>query len=160
MAGSKGRGKGEGENSERRIVAKNRQALALRLRTHGATYQQIADEIGYATAYSAQLAVNAALKATLAEPAAEYRAMHRQRIEGVLRSFAPGMMAGVPRSGEVYLAALAQLAKLDGLDAPQKFSFDETMEAQTRAAARELGVDEEWAVGQARKALVAMASAK
>lgn len=150
-------GQGEGKNSPRKIEAKNKQAIALRLRTHGATYAQIADELGYSGEASAYKAVNTALKATLAEPAAEYRAMHRQRIEGVLRAFAPGMMAGVPRSGEVYLAALAQLAKLDGLDAPQKFSFEETLEAETRAAARAIGVDEEWAVGQARKALAAMA---
>lgn len=160
MAPPKGRGRGEDESSPRRITAKEKQARALRLRLHGASYRQIAEEIGYRDESGARTAVQAAMQATIQEPADEYRNMHRQRLEGVLRAYAPGMMAGDWKAGEVYLAALQQLAKLDGLDAPKRVRFEESdMETKVREAARKLGINEDEAVARAAEAWKRLADA-
>ncbi|MGI5179552.1 hypothetical protein ACQEVZ_24795 [Dactylosporangium sp. CA-152071] len=59
-------------------------AEACRLRSDGVGYQEIADRFGYANASSAWKAVNRALKATVAEPAARLRALELLRLDAAL----------------------------------------------------------------------------
>lgn len=153
MAGVKGRGRGESESSPRRVTAKERQARAMRLRITGATYQQIADELGYRTPGAARDAIQSAMQATIQEPADEYRALHRERLLTLLRHAMPGVMAGVARSIEVARGVLDSLAKLDGLDAPKRIRFEDDLEAETRAMAVQAGLDPDEAVEDVREML-------
>jgi len=57
----------------RRVKAHERHLQALELRKAGATYQVIADQLGYASPKGAHKAVTSALKATLREAGDDVR---------------------------------------------------------------------------------------
>ncbi|MEE4491604.1 hypothetical protein [Streptomyces sp. BE230] len=65
----------------RSLTTAEREAEAARLRSRGWTYQQIADEVGYKYRADAYNAVQAALKATVREPADELRALELMRLD-------------------------------------------------------------------------------
>jgi hypothetical protein len=77
----KGRGRGESATSPRRLKAKDKQLQALTLRKAGATYEQIAEAVGYRDKSGARKAVEAALRETLREPAEEVRELERMRLD-------------------------------------------------------------------------------
>lgn len=62
-----------------------RDAEALRLRSRGWTYQQIADELGYYDRRTAYRAVEQALKDTLQEPAENLRKLEVDRLDEMYR---------------------------------------------------------------------------
>ena len=64
---------GESRTSPRRIDAVAKQHKALALRYSGATFDAIAQELGYANRQGAHMAVEAALQKTIQEPADELR---------------------------------------------------------------------------------------
>ena len=110
----------ESRTSPRRIQAVFRQRQALELRLGGAPYHSIASALGYATAYGAQLAIEAALKKTLQEPAEDVRKIELERLDALLLA-----VWGKARKGDYFaidaaLKILARRAKLLGLDAPVK----------------------------------------
>lgn len=65
----------------RSLATAQRDAEACRLRTLGHTYDQIAAELGYRNRALAWRAVQRALYATVAEPAAEVRALELARLD-------------------------------------------------------------------------------
>ena len=77
--GKKGRG-GRGRYI-RTDESAARDAEACRLRTDGATYQRIADELGYADPSAAWKAVDRALRAIVAEPASRLKSMELARLD-------------------------------------------------------------------------------
>jgi Arc/MetJ family transcription regulator len=97
-----------------------RQRRALELRSAGATYEQIAQALGYAGTAGARHAVKLALKATLREPAEEVRQMALDRLDVALRAIWPRIVAG----DDAAIASLIRLekrrAELLGLDAPTR----------------------------------------
>src|SRR5687768_12045359 len=62
-----------------------RDAEACRLRVQGLNYEQIAAKLGFADRSTARKAVERALRATVAEPAAELRTMELSRIDAALQ---------------------------------------------------------------------------
>jgi hypothetical protein len=68
----------------RRLKAHSRHLQALELRKAGATYQAIADQLGYANAQGAHKAVASALKATLREAAEDVRELELTRLDTML----------------------------------------------------------------------------
>lgn len=95
----------------------------LELRTAGKGFAEIAKQLGYADASGPFHAVQAALKATLAEAAAEYRQVLLLRLDRLLLAMDRGIRRG---SYHHVLAALKieeRRAKLLGLDAPEKHNL-------------------------------------
>jgi len=111
--------------SENRLTAVERQRRALELRISGATYVEIADALGYGGPSSAHKAVKTALRKTLQEPADDLREIEVARMDVMLQSLWPKVLAGSARSVEVAIKVLERRAKLLGLDAPLKFSVEQ-----------------------------------
>jgi hypothetical protein len=107
-------------NLDRRLAARERQLRALELRLAGVTYQQIADELGYAGRQGAFKAVEAALKLTLREPADNLRRISAERLDRATLAIWRAVNAGDLQAIDRLLRIEARRAKLLGLDAPQR----------------------------------------
>lgn len=95
-------------------------AEALRLRTAGLSYDEIAERLGYSNRSGAYKVVQKALQDTIQEPADEYRTLHRRRLEAIVSAYWSEMQAGNEKAASVVARALADLAELDGLNAPKR----------------------------------------
>lgn len=80
----KGRGHGEDAASPRRIEAAEKRQRALELRKAGATYDKIAQQVGYSNRGNAQRAVQTALREVTADPAREVIAIELERLDAML----------------------------------------------------------------------------
>src|SRR4051794_30654414 len=78
---AKQRGHGEAKTSPRRVLAVDRQRMALQLRASGATFDEIAAKLHYAGRSSAYHAVQDALEKTLREPAETLRTLELERLD-------------------------------------------------------------------------------
>lgn len=150
-----------------------RDAEACRLRTHGATYQQIADQLGFRHRDGAYRAVQRALHATVAEPAGELRQLELARLEELWRRAWQvlardhyvtqlGHLVQGPDGGPLVddapkLAAIDRLLKVQqrraallGLDAPTKVQAItvDTVEAEIERLSRQLGITGDSGGGQ------------
>jgi hypothetical protein len=108
-----------GKRREQRTQIRDLQAMELR--KAGASYDQIARQMGYAQKSGAHHAVMRALKAALQardESAAEMREMEAQRINAYLLGIYQKATHGDPRAIEVALKLSERMAALFGLDAP------------------------------------------
>jgi hypothetical protein len=97
-----------------------RWAKALSLRKAGASYDQIARQLGYADASGAYLAVQKALLATIQEPADELRQMEIERLDMICLAIVAEVKKGHLGAIDRWLKVSERRAKLLGLDAPQK----------------------------------------
>lgn len=138
-----------------------RQARAVELRKSGHTFQQIADELGYAGHQGAYKAVMAALKKTLQEPTDELRSLELERLDTMLRSLWPAIIAAnayTPRTVEVALKVMDRRAALLGLDAPKQVEDHRTVTITVMAQqlAEQTGLNEQDIIAEA-EAIVAKA---
>ncbi|MEU9760278.1 hypothetical protein AB0D98_11020 [Streptomyces sp. NPDC047987] len=131
----------------RRPETAERYAAAARLRAQGRTFQQIADELGFASKGAAHDAVNRALHAIVAPDAEALRAREAERLDGLYEealavldrthyAHSGGRLIVGPDEQPVIddgprLAAIRELRslresyrKLHGLDAPARVSVD------------------------------------
>ena len=108
------------DSQTRRVQAHTRHLQALELRKAGATYQAIADQLGYANARGAHKAVASALKATLREPADEVRDLEVARLDAMLLPLWRRVQQGDERAVDRALKIMERRARLLGLDAPSK----------------------------------------
>jgi len=163
------RGRSGGGRFIRTDESAERDAEACRLRTNGATYRQIADQLGYADESSAWKAVDRALRATVAEPAAKVRMIELARLDLLFAEAYRVMRAEhvVVSNGRVVmdpadptkplrddgptLAAIDRLVKIGerrarlwGLDAPIKVDLPTygQVEAEIARLATELGMND------------------
>ena len=111
---------GESKMSPRRIEAVRRQQHALELRMAGRTWQEIADNLGYANHSGALLAVKAALQSTLRPPADHYRALTLERLTKVLQVHWPLMLQADAVATRLCLQVIGDIRQLMGLDSPSK----------------------------------------
>jgi hypothetical protein len=102
----------------KRVRAHDRHLAALELRKAGATYQMIADQLGYAHAKGAHKAVESALKATLREPAEAVRELELVRLDAMLLALWRRVQQGDERAINTALRIDERRAKLLGLEAP------------------------------------------
>lgn len=111
---------GESATSPRRIEAVERQRQAVELRKAGASFRQIAEQLGYSSAGGAYKAVMTALRKTLREPADEMRGLELDRLD--MLTFALWSEAQQGNLGAIdrLLRVMERRAKLLGLDAPSK----------------------------------------
>lgn len=138
------------------ITTVERQAQAVELRKAGCTFQQIADQLGYAGHQGAYKAVMAALRKTLQEPSDELRTMELERLDAMLNALWPQIMARnqfTPRAVEVALKVMDRRAALVGLDAPKQVEDHRTITISIMAQklAEETGLDEHEIVAEAQR---------
>ena len=110
----------ESKLSPRRIEAIQKQETALGLRMAGRTWQEVADQLGYANHSGAIAAVNSALTRTLQEPAENYRALNIERFTKILQVNWRAMLNRDADATKFCLQAIEGINKIMGLNAPAK----------------------------------------
>ena len=100
-------------------LVKERRAIELRIT--GATYAQIADELGYASKGPAHKAVIRGLRRWGTEPAEELRKLEAARLDAATAAIWPKVEEGDLPAIAVYLRISARRARMLGLDPPQEF---------------------------------------
>ena len=121
------------------ITAAEKQRRALELRKAGATFEQIADSLGYAFPAAAAKAVKTALKRTIQEPADEVRELELARLDAMLFAIWPRVKQGNLQAIDRALKIMARRAEYLGLDAPAKIDIS----VLVKQAAEQLGLTDE-----------------
>lgn len=106
----------------RRLIALERQRMALELRKSGATFAQIAEHVGYSSPNSAWRAVQSALKEITHEPALELRTLEMERYNYYLLKLWPDVQKGSRAAIETALRVQDRIDKLNGLEAPTEIT--------------------------------------
>ncbi len=101
-------------------LASWRRSEAVRLRTTGRTYQQIADALGYANRGTVQRIVAQALEAREAESVKLLRQVELDRLEALHEALWPQAMQGDVPSVLAVLRVIDQQARLLGLAEPPR----------------------------------------
>ena len=102
-----------------KIAAAERQRKALELRMVGATFQAIADTLGYGNRSSATDAITRALRDTAPkELTDEVRRIENERLDALWRPMYHRAIGGDYLAVDRCLRIMAQRAALNGLDAP------------------------------------------
>ena len=112
--------RGQMSNQTGRVKAHTRHLQALELRKAGATYQAIADQLGYAHAKGAHKAVASALKATLREPADDVRELEIARLDAALLAIWRRVQRGDDKAIDRLLGIMKRRMELLGLAAPRR----------------------------------------
>lgn len=119
-------------NGNRRATAHNaeitdKERQALELRKAGASFDQIAERLGYSDRSGAHRAVSRALQSVLKEPAEELRALEAERLDRLLLAFWNDALDGDVKAADRVLRIMDQRAKLQGLNMPTKIDVDSTV---------------------------------
>lgn len=101
------------------IETADRQSRALDLRRLGASYDRIAEQLGYKNRSGAWHAVQAALRRAVVEPAREQRIIADQRLDFLLQRTLSAFANGDLDQVRNVLAIEKRRADLWGLDAPK-----------------------------------------
>ena len=103
-------------DKSKKLNSFQRQQTALHLRAAGASYAQIAKELGFASRSGAHKSVTSAMKKLQVESVRELRTLHSVRIgEIILKLWSD---RGDPPAARALLACLEREARLFGLDEP------------------------------------------
>ena len=152
MAGAR---QGKGQQSQRVAQARVRASKALDLRVMGATYDQIAEQLGYNSHQAAAKAIGSALDRLEKEPAEKVRKLELRRLDRMQRVLAVRVMEGDEKAHDRWLAIMAHRARLLGLAAPVKaeivadvkanvqaeFKLDPAFTAEVVRIAKEAGIE-------------------
>lgn len=112
------------ENDKREITAAARDTDAVKLRVAGATFQQIADQLGYVDKSHASQAVKRCLKKAAREATQEMFELELQRLEDLQVTYWVQARAGDKKAAELCLKIIDRRCKLLGLDAAIKIDHD------------------------------------
>lgn len=99
-----------------KVNAQQRAAKALELRKGGATFDQIAQQLGYAGRGKAFEAIQAALREVTREPAEELLELELQRLDALQNGLWPKASRGDTKSVDSTLRVMERRHKLLGLD--------------------------------------------
>jgi hypothetical protein len=113
----------------RKFTAAERKRRALELRRAGASYEQIADQIGYANRGGAHKAVTSALKTAVQEQADELRTLECERLDRLLLAVWKAAIDGDLKAIDRALRIQEQRARLLGLNLLPGAGSDDTGEA-------------------------------
>jgi hypothetical protein len=108
------------DSQTQRVKAHDRHLRALEMRKAGASYRQIAANLGYAQAQGAHKAVRFALRATLKEPAEELRHLEELRLDTALLAIWRSVQAGDLQAVDRLLGISKRRAELLGLAGPKR----------------------------------------
>jgi len=106
-----------------RAKTAQRRAQAIALRLAGASYEQIAQQLGYASRSAAYTDIDRALRKGLAEQERDGALLRQQELERLDRLQAgiwPRAISGDYRAADTALRIIDRRCKLLGLDAPQR----------------------------------------
>ena len=103
-----------------RALAAARQARAVELATHGMTYQQIADELGYANRGTVYRLVQTALTRELQEDVETHRRLERDRLDALQVSLWERAMSGDLAAAHQVIQIIRTRCRLLGLDLRKK----------------------------------------
>lgn len=102
-------------------LAKNeKHRQALELRKAGASYELIAEKLGYSHPSGAHKAVTSALQKTLREPADDLRNLELDRLDAMMLALWQQARQGNQGAVDRILRIMERRAKLLGIDAPTK----------------------------------------
>lgn len=140
--------------------AAEKQAACLNLRKQGYSFDEIAEQLGYANASGPWKAVEKALRKLIQEPAEELRRLELERLDVMLKSLWPFILKGSPRHIEIGLKVMDRRAALIGLDAPKQVEDHRTVTVRIMAEkiASETGLNADEVLAEAQR-IVAEASA-
>lgn len=109
------------EKTSPQVIRQTEQSLkALELRKAGATYEMIAQQLGYASKSSAFTAVSRLMNKSRREGGKEAFEMELRRLDDLLMSVWPAARQGELSAIDRALRIMERRAKLMGLDAPEK----------------------------------------
>lgn len=131
---------GESKTSPRRLAAAERRRLALEDRKYGATYRQIAERRGYASASGAYKAVMTGLRETQQEPADAVRQLELARLDTLMMALWPLALKGDGLAIDRVLRVMERRARYLGLDAPARLAVDMTLLNRVAEALEAFGV--------------------
>jgi hypothetical protein len=112
------------KQAQKRTEAAARQHQALALRLAGATFVEIARQLGYANKSCAQKAYRTALNGPAYETRSEARKVCRLRYERLLLTWWPLAIAGDDKATGHVCNLLADLRSLDALDLPRRHRME------------------------------------
>ncbi len=112
-------------NVQRQLEALERQVQAVKMRTAGMEFHEIADALGYKTPGGAFKAVKTALMKTIREPAEELRTLEVLRLDDMLKELWPHRHK--PQYTDRILRIMERRAKLLGLDMPDNLNIDQVL---------------------------------
>ena len=133
-------------------IAQAHRAQALQLRMGGASYSEIAAQMGSSSAATAFKQVRAALREMLQEPADAVREMELARYDRLMAAHWPAALRGDIQASAMVLRIMERRAALLGLDAPKKIDLT----AYIRDLAEREGIDPDEAVAAAQEIVRAM----
>src|ERR1700687_496178 len=106
--------------SPQRLKALDKQRQALALRMAGASFDEIAESLGYADRGGAHKAVMAAIESTLPEPALQVRELELKRLDRLLMAAWKAATAGDLQAIGVCLQIMKRRADFEGLEKGKK----------------------------------------
>lgn len=112
----------KGRRERKRHEAAERRRQALELRKAGATYDAIAQQLGYKSRDGAWRAIRSALKDVCREPAEDVRDLEINRLDAMLLAIWQQVRNGNHGAIDRALRIMERRAKLIGLDMPMKFA--------------------------------------
>jgi hypothetical protein len=113
--------------TSRNAALANKERQALELRMAGASFDQIAQKLGYSEKGAAHRAVTRALISTVKPAADELRELETARLDRLLLAFWPAALEGDEKAADRVLRIMDQRAKLLGLNMPTKVDVDATV---------------------------------
>lgn len=110
-------GQGESKSGPDKIGLAERRAKALELRKAGASYEQIADKLGYSNRGNAYRDVDREIKAITAEPAKQVLTLELERLDAMLMGLWSGARSGNQGAVDRVVRIMDRRARYLGLDA-------------------------------------------
>lgn len=120
----------------RKIDIAVRREKALKLRISGASYDQIADGLGYADGSNVRRDIMAAIKDIIKEPAEEVLKLELSRLDTMLMAMFKKARAGDASAVDRVIRIMDRRAAYLGLDAPKESSVEVKTDSRDRILTR------------------------
>lgn len=134
-----------GTTKAQRAATAERRARAIGMKLAGATYEQIADALHYASRGAACTDIQRAMEQSLAEQHRDAEVLRHElvlQLSRVKAAMWPAMLKGDTKAADVVIRAIEKIAKLTVPDAPTRVELITmgAIEAEIERLSMELGV--------------------
>lgn len=126
------------DNKVRQADSRDRAIKATEMRIQGYTFQQIADQLGWADPSGAQHAIRRNLVRREVESVDELRAVHSARLEQLLAVNWQAALQGDRDASNIVLKSLDRLSRLFGLDVVKRPAVEQISDVEFAEAAAQL----------------------
>lgn len=124
--GTKKKKRKRGLTTPSKILAQEKMRKAVELRKAGATYDSIAQMVGYSDASGARKAVERAMKQMIQEPALEVKTIQIERCNHMLMTLWPKVQQGDERAIDSTLRIMDKIDRYMGTEEAQKIDINAT----------------------------------